>query len=471
MNNQRKKAISQSISACPLWPTQATQKIGLMLGEINQANTIMGRISATAQNSAIKGGFAAETFHAESFNLDAILKDKNVRAFTDEFVNTPLSRNNPTHDIVVMKDGEHVLGAQLKYFKNADATQKAFRSSKDGIHYYEESDLFLGPGDQIEGIKASAHEAALKNQQTRPEVSRAAEKVRDNTAGKLEVDSVQSTQLSKGDAEHLGAGSKTGKELHKKIQKGYQNKAIFQQSIRAAGSAAVITAVTAGCINSFTYIKQVREGKITAEQAVLCILQDTVIAAGDSALKAGVATASVGIAASSLPGLFAGSAFQTSLATGSVAGAAICAVDAVQCIVMFAAGNMTLQELETRTGKNIFQTSAAVVGASVGASIGALGGPVGALIGSLVGGMITSLAMTIALDNHIEKNFMLTLATTELVVSNGLAVHESLNYLHLSQEYYAEFHKGLCLSDRHFAHQVKTLQAQSARLKSKINQL
>jgi len=196
-----------------------------------------------------------------------------------------------------------------------------------------------------------------------------------------------------------------------------------------------------------------------------------VIAAGDSALKAGAATASVGMAARSLPELFAGSAFQSSLASGAVAGAAICAVDAVQCIVLFAAGKMTFEELETRTGKNIFQTGSAVVGASVGASIGVLGGPVGALIGSLVGGMITSLAMNIALDNHVEKNFRLTLANTEQIVSNGISVHESLNYLHLSQEYYAEFHKGIYLSERHFAHQVKTMQAQSARLKSKINSL
>lgn len=471
MNNERKKVINQSISACPIWPTQAAEKIGQMIGEINQANTIMGKISATAQNSAIKGGFAAETFHAESFNLDAILKDKDVRAFTDEFAKTPLTRNHQTHDIVVMKDGEQVLGAQLKYFKDADATQKAFRSSKDGIHHYESSDLFVGPSDQIEGIKTSAQKAALKNQQTRPEVSRAAEKVRDNTAGQLDVEGAQSTLLSKSESEHLGAGTKTGKDLHESLQNGYQNKATIQQSIRAAGSAAVITAVTAGCINSFLYIKQVRNGEITSQQAVLRILQDTVIAAGDSALKAGAATASVAMAVRTFPGLFSGTAFQSSLATGAVAGAAICAVDAVQCIVLFAAGKMTLEELEARTGKNIFQTGAAVVGASVGASIGALGGPAGALVGSLMGGMITSLAMTIALDNHVEKNFRLTLAATEQTLRNGVAAHESLKYLHLSQEYYADFNKGLYLSERHFAHQVKTMQAQSMRLKSKIKNL
>jgi hypothetical protein len=229
MNNERKKAITQSISACPIWPTRAAEKIGQMIGEINQANTIMGKISVTAQNSAIKGGFAAETFHAESFNLDAILNDKGVRAFTDEFANTPLQRNHQTHDIVVMKDGKQVSGVQLKYFKDADATQKAFRSSKDGVHHYENSDLFVGPSDQIEGIKTSANKATLKNQQVRPEVSRAAEKVRDNTAGKIEVDGVKSTSLSKRDAEHLGAGTETGKELHENMQNGYLNKATLQR--------------------------------------------------------------------------------------------------------------------------------------------------------------------------------------------------------------------------------------------------
>lgn len=471
MNNDQKKAVTDSISACQIWPAQATEKVGQMLGEINQANSIMGNISATAQNNAIKGGFAAETFHAESFNLDAILKDKDVRAFTDGFANTPIPRNDPMHDIVVMKDGKQVLGAQLKYYKDADATQKAFRSSKDGVHRYEHSDVFLGPSDQIDGIQASAQKAVLKNQETRPHVSQAAEKVRDNAAGRLDVDGVQSTSLSKGEAEQIGAGTKSGKASHEKMQTGYLNKATVQQSLRAAGSAAVITAVTAGCINAFQCIRQVKNGELTAEQAATRILRDTAIAAADSALKAGTATASVSMVARSFPELFAGSAFQSSLVGGTVAGAAICAVDLVQCLVMVSAGKMTVADLETRTGKNVFQTGAAVVGSAVGGSIGALGGPIGALIGSVVGGMITSLAMSIALDNHVEKNFRLTLAASEQVASNGIAVHDTLKYLQFSQEYYADFHKGLYLSERHFTHQVKTMQVQSARLKQKINNL
>jgi hypothetical protein len=110
--------------------------------------------------------------------------------------------------------------------------------------------------------------------------------------------------LRKREAEQLGTNTKTGNELHENMQSGHLNNATIQQSMRAARSAAVITAVTAGCINSFQCIKQFKDGEITAEQAARRILRDTVIAAGDSALKAGTATASVSITARSLPGLF-----------------------------------------------------------------------------------------------------------------------------------------------------------------------
>jgi len=471
MDKERQRALEQSVSLCPIWTVQAADKAGRMLTEIGQANAILTKVSSTAQNAAIKGGFAAETWHAESFNLDAILKDKDVRAFTDNFANTPLGRNDMIHDIVVMRGDDPLLGAQLKYFKNAEATQKAFRSTKDGVHAYKDSDLFLGPSDQIEGVRLSAERDVLRNQQTRPQVSQAAEKVRDNTSGQLDVDGVQSTSLSKREAEHLGTASKTGQELHDNMQTGYLNKATVQQSLRAAGSAAVITTVIAGSINTFQYIKQVKDGQITAEQATLRILENTVIAAGDSALKAGVVNASVSVAARSMPGLFTGTLFQRSLANGGVAGAAVCAVDLVQCLVLFSAGKMSAQEMETRTGKNLFQTGAGVVGASVGATVGAIGGPAGALVGSLIGGLITTLAMSIAVDNHIEKEFQLTLASTEQMVGSAMGMHEALEYLQVSQQFYADFHKGLYLSERHFAGQVQTLAGQSKRLKRQIENL
>lgn len=471
MDNNRKGAIAGSVSVCPIWNTQAAEMVGQMLRQMEESSSLLKGIASTAQNGAIKGGFAAETWHAESFNLDAILKDKDVRAFTDNFANTPLTRNDMTHDIVVINGDEQLLGAQLKYFKNADATQKAFRSSRDGVHRYQDSDLFLGPSDQIDGIRQSAQRDFLKNQHSRPTVAEAAAKVRDNTGAQIDVDGVQSTPLGKRDAEHLGMGSEVGKKLHEKMQDAYLKKATLEQSVRAASSAAVITTVIAGSINTLQHIQHVREGRITAEQAAQLILQNTVIAAGDAALKAGAGTASVAMATRAMPTLFAGAGFASTLARGGVAGAAVCAVDVVQCLILVGVGKMTLSELEARTGTNILQTGAGVLGASIGAALGAPGGPAGILICSIVGGLITSMAMTIALDNHVEKAFRLTLDGTRHVVDSGLSMQGALQYLLASQEFYADFHKDLFLSERHFANQVNILQSQSIRLKDKINNL
>lgn len=471
MESQDRRTLTGAVSVCPLWSAQAAGKVCDMLQQIEQSNLLMQRIASTTQNNAIKGGFAAETWHAETLNLDAILKDSEVRAFTDNFNNTPLARNDTVHDIVVMRGEEQVLGAQLKYFKDAEATQKAFRSTKDGIHQYKDTDVFLGPSDQIDAIRQSAQHDALRNQQTRPAVSEAAAKVRDNTCGQLDVDGVTSTPLTKREAEQLGSGSDTGQQMHGKMQDGYLNRATVQQSLRAAGSAAVITTVIAGSINTFTHLQQVRDGKITPEEATRRILQSTVIAAGDAALKAGVGTASVAMATRAMPGLFVGAGFTNVLARGGVAGAVVCVVDLVQCLVLVSVGRMTMAELETRTGTNILQTGAGVIGASIGATVGAIGGPPGAVVGGIIGGLITSMAMTIAMDNHVEKAFRMTLDGTRQVVDSALSMHDTLEYLQVSQAFYADFHKGLVLSERHFARQASTLQAQSISLRDRINRL
>ena len=135
---------------------------------------------------------------------------------------------------------------------------------------------------------------------------------------------------------------------------------------------------------------------------------------------------------------------------------------------MFALGKMSGKELEERTGKNIFQTGSGVVGSAIGTSIGAIGGPPGMIIGSILGGMITSIATTIAIDNGIEKPFKESLTQTQNLVSLGNVMNDSLMYLSTSQGVYADFQKGLFLSERHFNTQVHEMRKQSSRLKAKL---
>lgn len=473
MERSRKDTLKMSIDVCPIWSMEAADKVGKMIEQIKQGNELLRAVSEKWQghenSAAIRGGFAAETWHAESFNLDAILKDKNVRAFTDNFKgNHSLSKNNTVHDIVVMDGNKQVLTAQSKYCGTAEKTANAFRDKKDGNFKYAENDVFLGPSDQLNDIKQAAQQKINKSQHRDPVVVEGATHVKNKASDRLALDGVESTALSKKEAEHLGRGSKTGQERHKEMQQGYLNKSTVQQSVKAAKNAAVITTVIAGTINCIEYIQKAKNGQISSEEAVQAILKNTVIAAGDSALKAGVATASVSTAAQYLPNLFTGTLFQQSLAAGSVGGAAVCAVDLVQCTVMFSLGKMSGKELEERTGKNIFQTSSGVVGSAIGTSIGAIGGPPGMIIGSILGGMITSIATTIAIDNGIEKPFKESLAQTQNLVSLGNVMNDSLMYLSISQDFYADFQKGLFLSERHFNTQVHEMKKQSLRLKAKL---
>lgn len=184
-------SLGSIVAANPAYGINASEQISNMLFESNQADKILEQIARTAQSDAVKGGFAAETWHAETLNLDAILKGKSVRAFTDSYQNSPLTKNNALNDIVVVDKGKQIYGVQVKYYKDGDATQKAFREMKDGIPKYKESDGFLAPSDQLIDVKTSARQTVLKNQQTRPEVADAAQDVANKSIDKIKVEDVE----------------------------------------------------------------------------------------------------------------------------------------------------------------------------------------------------------------------------------------------------------------------------------------
>ena len=470
MVHSYKKNLKVSIDVCPIWSMEAANKVGEMVDQISQANMLIDKVSLSQQHVGVKSGFAAETWHAESFNLDAILKNKSVRAFTDNFKgNHNLKKNDPIHDIVIMDGDQTVLTAQSKYYKSAEKTANALRErNKDTQSFkYEDNDIFLGPSDQLNDIKINA-QRDIDTQQHRPVVAEGAAHVKNKATDKLSIDDVESKALSKKNAEHLGRGDKTGQKMHKEMQEGYLNKATIQQSVNAAKNAAIITAVMAGTINCIDNIQKARNGEIPSEEAVSAIIKNTVIAAGDSALKAGFATASVSTVTRHMPNLFTGTVFQQSLVAGSVGGATICVVDLVQCTVMFALGRMTGKELEERTGKNIFQTGSGVAGSAIGASIGSIGGPPGMIIGSILGGMITSIATTIAIDNGIEKPFKEAIRQTENIVSLNNVVNDSLKHLLTAQDFYVEFQKGIFFSEKHLKVQLYDMKKQSLTINNKL---
>lgn len=473
MSKKQYHGAEKTAEVCMIWPTAAANQMGKMVDQCHLTDHILstdGRIIGNASLGS-RAGFVAEEIHSETFNLDAILKNKDVRAFTDRYPNSPLSGNNPTNDVVVMQDGRQVQGAQLKYYKDGQTTSKAFRESRDGIPHYKETDTMIGPSDQLRDIKDAARQTELKNQETRPQVANAARDVQKKASDRLQQDGVESTPLTKKGAEKLAQGTDEAKGAHRKMQGEFKNASTLQQTAKAAGAAAVVTTVIAGTINTVSCLNKVQKGEMTPEEATLYILKNTAIAAGDSALKAASATAAVSLTARALPELFKGSMLQSSLATGSVAGTAICAIDVVQCLVMVAAGKMTMAELETRTGKNIFQTGAGVIGASIGATLGAPAGPIGSMIGAMAGGLITSVAMTVSIENQIEKPFREIMDNTKSLVQTEALMADSISYMTQAESVFEDFKVGLFLSERDFNHTMGQVKAKREANWEKIDSL
>jgi len=435
-----KRSSSDCFELCTIW-NSASSAAGQMTKMVQQCRltdriiSSDGRISGNAP-LATRAGFAAEGIHAETFNLDAILKEKDIKAFTDRYPNSPLSSNNPTNDIVIVKDGDVVQGVQLKYYKDGKTTANAFRDMRDGGAYYKGTDAMVGPAEQLQDIKESARKTELKNQGTRPQVAEAARNVQKKAADRLRQEGVESKPLTKKDAEDIASQSAEGRKKHRDLQNKYKDKSTLMQTGKAVMHAAVTSTVIAGTLNTLNYLDKLQKNEITLDEAVEKILVNTAVSVCDSSLKAGGATAAVSLTARTLPELFTGTLFQQTLSAGAVAGTAVCAIDIIECMVLVAAGKMSPAEFETRTGKNIFQTAAGSWGASIGTVIGAPAGPVGILLGSMIGGMITSLVMSLCIENHIEKPYFELLRTKESLCNARLQLVQCVNSLHEAELYH-----------------------------------
>ena len=471
MKGGERESSFEKVDVCHIWSREAAGEVGKMLEHIDHADRRLSDIARTAQHASVKGGFAAETLHSETFNLDAILKDREVRAFTDQHAGSPVRINDPTTDVLLVDGNGDVLKAQLKYYKNGDETHKAFRSTEDGVPRYKDADLMVGPADQLDEVHASARRAQLKNGESRPHVADAAREVESKATDRLSHGGAESKPLSKQDADILARGDEQSSTAHAKTQQGYLDNSCLKHSLRAAGSAALVTGVLAGAINGFQCLKLVQDGNMSRQEAVKYILSRTTIAAADSALKAGAATATVSITARVVPSLFQGSLYQTAMTTGALAGAAVCAVDMVECLVMVASGHMTMAEMETRTGKNAFQTTSAVVGSAIGAALGAPAGPVGIFLGSMLGGMIASLATTIAVDNHMEAAFRDAVAAASALVESQSILVDAVDYLAVSQACFIEFRREMDASALAFDRTMGRIADQSQSLRDAIGKL
>ena len=307
-DRNRDKAITQAAHLHPMFGDNARQQMAQMVETIARSNEHIDAILSTNQNAAVKGGFIAEEYHAETFNLDAALKGDKAKAYTDRYEewnklewNGEKLCKNDVPDIVVSRDGKVTKTTQSKYYDTAENTASQMSQTKDGKVKYEKVDDLLGPTEHVNTqykkvpgetepvatttIKehAEAKAEALKAQKGDKNQIEAYKQTAKKATDKVEDGKSSSKALSKEDADKLGSGDRS---KLKDIESEYQTKSTLQQMGNAAVGAAAMSAVVSGSMNTLRYIQKAGSVELTVEEATIKIVGETVAAAADSAVKA-----------------------------------------------------------------------------------------------------------------------------------------------------------------------------------------
>lgn len=120
------------------------EKRRAQLNELALYNERRGEIVATGQSVAVKAGFVLEQATAVDFNLRAIELDSPVRAYTDRSPNTPLRRNDPLADIVIVNGPLTLATVQVKARKPRNTFDSLCRPVADTHRPpYAETDFWV----------------------------------------------------------------------------------------------------------------------------------------------------------------------------------------------------------------------------------------------------------------------------------------------------------------------------------------
>ncbi len=188
----------------------------------------------TNQSMDVQQGFAAEAHHTGSFNIEAAAKGQNNHRATRD-VGT---HNDPVADIhVTTPDG--TTKHQVKFYKDGEKTAAALSPEK-----YDNVGKIV-PKDQVGSVKASARKQALRNKETRPNISKSNQDTADNATDTLtssdgKVSSKGLNRKGDGSAEELVKEAKTKENGPEYKEKGRVRSEFNSMQYRNAAKAGAI---------------------------------------------------------------------------------------------------------------------------------------------------------------------------------------------------------------------------------------
>ncbi|WP_152556610.1 SPX domain-containing protein [Methylobacter tundripaludum] len=277
LSEQQSQYLSQALDSYASALKSSISKASISVDEI------------TKQSLAVKQGFLAEAHHTASYNIEAAARGvNNIKADMDS-----LSAIDQVIDIRITSASSDSVDFQLKFYKDGEASAKAFHPTKQPNKYADVGKVV--PGDQLDEAIDKANREALRNQQTRPDVSQNY----DHTA-KNATDTISHPDRPDIKSQSLNRKGPGGSEdLTKTIEKGekpeYQRSKQVQQELQGAQYAnAAVYGALSGLITSSVsqlYDALTSEEKLTENDYMAMaeqIIKGTVSGSGKALLTTGI---------------------------------------------------------------------------------------------------------------------------------------------------------------------------------------
>lgn len=327
-------------------------------------------------------GFVAEEMHAGTFNIDAIRKNSDHRAWT-------LQENGYGSVDIETNFGKEY---SLKYSNTAKAAEnmQAAVNVDTGLPKYQNQERLIA-GEQVDDGKTWAHRRALKDIENRPAVSNAHKDTEKHLVGKIEDgNGVSSKELSIKESKQIAKEAKSGgfdPEKH-----GYSKDPLLDevrinyvnQAMKAGLTAAAITAITQLVPELYKAIDYlIKNGEINLDD-LRKSGKKVVSTSGEAFLRGSIA---YGVEMAIQNGLL-GEALKT--VNPSIVGVAVTIIfGTIKDSILVAAGKMTAAEMGMQFVDTLVVSSGYLVSMKVGGLIAQALFPqlpgIGYALGSLLG--------------------------------------------------------------------------------------
>lgn len=340
--------LKKSASAVPAYETiKNLEELDYALGAANEKmyQTIMNQNGTINQNPSLDG-LIAEQYHAQTFNLNAKLKGSSYYAEALE------SNGKNSVDIVLKNtdNGKIVQKYQAKYYKDAKATEQAFKN----------------------GDYRGSRKLVPKEQQA--EIGKKAYSVLESPDG------VTSNPLSKEEAKRLQERAQSG-NAESFDWNTFKPRELTEHIAAQAGCAAVCGAALGTGI--YVADKLCSGERMETEE----IVETALISGADAGVKAAAAGALKAAVEKDIVTLIPKAA-----GANVITGVAVAGIENVKVMCRVADGELSeeegLEQMQQVTVSTVTGMAAAATGAEIGAEMGLLAGPIGATVGGVVGGMV-----------------------------------------------------------------------------------